>query len=86
MRLVSQDRIVDLPYEQVGLVLRSYNGLGTYEIMATDLRTGNTMARMGRYSSKDFAEKLMKILRDSYVLGWQVFEFSKDGSDLGGDA
>ena len=79
MRLVSQDNLVDIPYEQIFLALRLYKATNRYEILAKSLVDGSTLARMGIYSSIEKCTEIMNTLAVYYTDGFcTVFVFPKD--------
>ena len=67
MRIISQNGMIDLPYELVGVGI---NYINNKEIIA--YTTGNFYPSdncwiMGKYSTDEKANKVMEILRDSYA-------------------
>lgn len=66
MRILSQDGMIDLPYESVGV---SINHSDDCMIIAYQLSSfePHDFWKIARYSTKEKARKAMELLQDSYV-------------------
>ena len=65
MRIISQDGKVDLPYEFVAI---STHNIHQEQVIAEPIaNTAKICCVMGEYSTKEKAEKAMKMLRAEYV-------------------
>ena len=64
MRLISQDGMIDVPYEQVSLEVNENEIYCGYSSILTRHCTGR---RFAEYSSKEKALKVMEMLRKAYV-------------------
>lgn len=64
MRIISQDGRVDLPYEQVAVQI---NNLNKKVIIAYPIHVaGEPPWTIAKYSTKEKAEEVMKMLREGY--------------------
>ena len=72
MRLISQDRKIDIPYENSAVYVvanygynkeEHFNHIVGYEIMAN---TGNYYWNLGDYSTEEKALQVMKEIREAY--------------------
>lgn len=93
MRLISQNRQVDIPYEEFVLVMISDLSTGEYLIRATSVHDTDFKINMACYSTRDRAEKM--ILEPSMMYQrWvaasffkpcpepKVYYFDKDEKDM----
>lgn len=64
MRLISQDGMIDVPYEQASIEVNGNDIYCGYSSIITRHCTGR---RFAEYSSKDKALKVMEMLRNAYV-------------------
>lgn len=62
MRLVSQDKVVDVPYENGFLQLEHWD-----EYVAICYHYSTEIVRLAEYSSQEKALKAMEMLRDKYL-------------------
>lgn len=65
MRVISQDGTMDVPYENILLCL--YDGDNAVVIKAYDSVSDNVYICMGIYETVEKAEKVMKMVRDTYL-------------------
>jgi hypothetical protein len=63
MRIISQDGKIDLPYEQISISIDYDDEMA---IIAYAVSSG-TIWELAEYSTKEKAEKAMKMLRAEYV-------------------
>lgn len=65
MRIISQDGSVDLAYEHVGIAISATDGttIIAFPVSITD----DTYWELAKYSTKEKAEEVMKMLRAEYV-------------------
>ena len=82
MRLISQDRIIDVPYEQASIEVNGRDIYCGYSSIITRHCTGRCFAE---YSTKAKAIKAMEMLRKEYLetvydyrTKPKVFQFPKD--------
>ena len=64
MRIISQNGKVDLPYEFVAI---STHNIHQEQVIAEPIANTAKCCVMGEYSTKEKAEKAMKMLRAEYV-------------------
>lgn len=64
MRLVSQDGMIDVPYEQASIEVNGNDIYCGYSSIITRHCTGR---RFAEYSSKDKALKVMEMVRNAYL-------------------
>ena len=65
MRLISQDGVLDVSYENV--LLNIYDGDGAVVIKAYDSISDNDFVCMGVYETFKKAEAVMKMVHDAYL-------------------
>lgn len=65
MRLISQDGLIDVSYENI--LLNLYDGDRAVAIKAYDSVSDNDFVIMGVYETVAKAEKVMKMVRDKYA-------------------
>ena len=82
MRLISQDGMIDVPYEQASIEVNGRDIYCGYSSIITRHCTGR---RFAEYSSKVKALKVMEMLREEYLetvydyrTKPKVFQFPKD--------
>lgn len=71
MRLVSQDGLLDVSYENV--LLSIYGGDGAVVIKAYDSISDNDFVCMGVYETFKKAESVMKMVRDLYLSRMELY-------------
>ena len=64
MRLISQDGMIDVPYEQVAIELKESEVWCEYSATVQSYCAGRMMAK---YTTKDKALKVMEMLREEYL-------------------
>lgn len=69
MRIISQSGMIDLPYEQVGLVIssESLEPENKYSILAYSGTMDRIPSRIAEYSTPEKAKKAMEMLHDKWL-------------------
>ena len=75
MRIISQNGMCDLPYEETTLHIFDD---GRVIAFALDSLETDTFITMAKYSTKEKAIEVMDMLRDNYCVSAKVFQFPKD--------
>lgn len=82
MRLISQNNLVDVPYEQFILTVVSDRGTGKYFVRAISCHKSDFKIDMAEYSTRERAKKVLlsvtSLLATLYVMVPQVFVFPED--------
>lgn len=73
MRIVSQDSLLDTPYENC-IVFNDNIRYGKNTICAQSIGGGKTVDLLGKYSTKEKALKAMKMLREAWLKESVEFE------------
>lgn len=81
MRILSQDGMIDVPYEQCGFIV-FFNELfsGKWDINANI--GGNKAYKMGEYSTEYKARKAMEMLHEQYAKLCSLKTFLQGGTEL----
>lgn len=67
MRIVSQDGMIDLPYESIGVSINHNDNCVIIAYPAGIFTPSDEYWEMARYSTEEKARKSMELLQDSYV-------------------
>jgi hypothetical protein len=84
MRVISQDGMIDTPYEQASISLSWKGDLSEYYVYCHILNNTSRM-KLATYSTEEKALKAMKMLRENYdkgiYVGYPKFDESKVTED-----
>jgi len=78
MRIISQDGKTELPYEQVGLKMRS---MGNPTIIAVSLNNKEQFWEMAYYSTEEKAKQAMDLLWNAYTFALLPLDTKLDNDD-----
>lgn len=74
MRLVSQDGLVDMPYDKISLFIDNWKDTGFVKSVIFACGNGNTM-NLAEYNDEDEAKAVLKRVRESYISKKTYFQF-----------
>ena len=69
MRIISQDGLIDVPYEQISIEIRENEIWVGY---TATLEKMCVAKRFAKYSTPEKAEKSMQMLLDNYAYNWKL--------------
>ena len=67
MRIVSQDEMIDVPYELVGLSITSVEAINRHSIVIHSQALDARPCTMATYSTEEKALKVMEMVREAYM-------------------